>query len=107
MTGRECDVLKGIMAGQTSEEFARHLNKSPQLIEDYRERIKQKIGANSVSEVIQIMMTKGCSSSRPKSAPRPSQTSAMNSAVASPVRSIAEPELSPEHQGSQRRRVLN
>ena len=107
MTGGECDVLKGIMAGETAEESARHLNKSPQLIEDCRERIERKIGANSVSEVIQIMMTKGCSSSHPKSAPRPSQTSAMNSAVASPARSIAEPELSPEHQGSQRRRVLN
>ena len=35
--------------------------KSPQLIEDYRERIKQKVGANNLNEVIQIMMTKGCS----------------------------------------------
>ena len=95
------------MAGETAEEFARHLNKSPQLIEGYRERIERKIGANSVSEVIQIMMTKGCSSSRPKSAPRRSQTPTMNSAVTSPVALIAEPELSPEHQGSQRRRVLN
>jgi len=107
MTGGECDVLKGIMAGETAEESARHLNKSPQLIEDCRERIERKIGANGVSEVIQIMMTKGCSPSRPKPAPRSSQIPTINSAVASPVRSIAEPELSPEHQGSQRRRVLN
>ena len=108
MTGDECDVLKGIMAGETAEESARHLNKSPQLVEDYRERVGRKIGANSVSEVIQIMMTKGCSPSRPKSALRPAQTPTMNSAVTSPVRSITEPELdSQKHQDSPRRRVLN
>jgi hypothetical protein len=107
MTGGECEALQGIMAGETAEESARHLNKSPQLIGDCRERVERKIGANGASEVIQIMMTKGCSSSRPKPALRPSQTSATNSAVTSPVGSIAEPELSPEHQGSQRRRVVN
>jgi diguanylate cyclase (GGDEF)-like protein len=61
LTGQECDVLRGIMAGESAEESACQLNKSPQLIEDYRERIKQKIGANNLNEVIQIMMTKGCS----------------------------------------------
>ena len=61
LTGRECDVLKGIMAGESSAESACQLNKRPERIEDYRERIKQKVGANSLNEVIQIMMTKGCS----------------------------------------------
>ncbi len=60
-TGHECDVLKGIMAGESSEESACRLNKRLRLIEDYRERIKQKIGANNLNEVIQIMMTRGCS----------------------------------------------
>jgi DNA-binding CsgD family transcriptional regulator len=49
------------MAGESSEESACQLNKKRQLIEDYRERIKQKVGANNLNEVIQIMMTKGCS----------------------------------------------
>jgi diguanylate cyclase (GGDEF)-like protein len=61
LTGRECDVLKGIMAGESTEESARQLNRKPQLVEHYRERIKQKIGASNLNEVIQIMMTKGCS----------------------------------------------
>ena len=61
LTERECDVLKGIMAGQSAEESACQLNKKPQLVEHYRERIKQKIGASNLNEVIQIMMTKGCS----------------------------------------------
>ena len=60
LTGRECEVLKGIMAGQSAEESARQLNKSPRLVEDYRERIKRKIGANDLNEVIQVMMTRGC-----------------------------------------------
>jgi DNA-binding CsgD family transcriptional regulator len=108
MTGGECDVLKGIMAGETAEESACHFNKSSQLIEDYRERIKQKIGATSVNEVIQILMTKGCSPSHPNSADSPSQTPTMNTAVTSPVRSIMEPELdSQKHQGNPRLRVLS
>ena len=108
MTASECDVLKGIMAGETTEESARHLNKSSQLIEDYRERIKQKVGASSLNEVIQTMMTEGCSPSRPKPALRLSQASATKSAITSPVRSITEPELdSQKHQESPRRRVLN
>jgi DNA-binding CsgD family transcriptional regulator len=49
------------MAGESTEESACQLNKKPQLIEDYRERIKQKIGAKNLNEVIQIIMTKGCS----------------------------------------------
>jgi len=61
LTERECDVLKGVMAGESAEESACQLNKRPQVIEDYRERIKQKIGAKNLNEVIQIMMTKGCS----------------------------------------------
>ncbi len=66
LTGSECDVLKDIMAGESSEESACHLNKRPQLIDDYRERIKQKIGAASLNEVIQIMMTTGCSGATPQ-----------------------------------------
>ena len=61
LTERECDVLKGIMAGESCEQSACQLNKKPQVIEHYRERIKQKIGASNLNEVIQIMMTKGCS----------------------------------------------
>ena len=49
------------MAGESCEESACQLNKRPQVIEDYRERIKRKIGAKNLNEVIQIMMTKGCS----------------------------------------------
>jgi DNA-binding CsgD family transcriptional regulator len=61
LTERECDVLKGIMAGESAEETACQLNKKPRLVEHYRERIKQKIGAKNLNEVIQIMMTRGCS----------------------------------------------
>jgi len=54
------------MAGESAEESACQLNKRPQVIEDYRERIKQKIGAKNLNEVIQIMMTKGCSTVEPQ-----------------------------------------
>ena len=49
------------MAGEFCQQLACQLNKKPQVIEHYRERIRQKIGAKNLNEVIQIMMTKGCS----------------------------------------------
>ena len=61
LTERECDVLEGILAGHSSEESAGHLNAKPAFIEDYRERIKQKIGANDTSAIIRTLMTTGCS----------------------------------------------
>ncbi len=57
LTERECDVLNGILAGESCGQSACQLNKRPQVTEDYRERIKQKIGASNLNKVIQIMMT--------------------------------------------------
>ena len=42
LTGRECDVLMGIMAGDTSKVSARHLNISPRTVELHRGRIMKK-----------------------------------------------------------------
>ena len=93
LTERECDVLKGIIAGESSEESACRLNKRPQLIEDYRERIKQKIGAKNLNEVVQIIMTKGLSPLPLEAPSSPFSNTAMKAAVTSPIRSIAKPEL--------------
>src|SRR5450631_2261471 len=66
LTGRECDVLMGIMAGETSKEAARHLNISPRTIELHRARIKKKFDIKSSADLVRMMLTTGCPPSRSK-----------------------------------------
>ncbi len=80
LTERECDILEGILAGHSCEESAGHLNVKPALIEDYRESIKQKIGANGTSEIIRTMMTTGCS--RLPSSPTPDSSQLVETSTA-------------------------
>lgn len=72
LTAAECDVMGGIMAGDSCEESARQLAIDAQLVEACRARIVAKHGTKSVADVIQIMLTNGCSPSpaRPQCAPR-------------------------------------
>ena len=68
LTGRECDVLMGIMAGETSKEAARHLNISPRTIELHRARIMKKFGVKHSADLVRIMLLTGCPISRVKAA---------------------------------------
>ena len=60
LTGRECDVLMGIMAGDTSKESARHLNISPRTIELHRARILKKFGVKHAADLVRTMLLTGC-----------------------------------------------
>src|ERR1035438_9028773 len=66
LTGRECDVLMGIMAGDSSKESARHLNISPRTVELHRGRIKKKLDVKNSADLVRVMLTKGCTPSQPK-----------------------------------------
>ena len=68
LTGRECDVLMGIMAGDTSKESARHLNISPRTIELHRGRIKKKFDVKNSADLVRMMLTAGCPPTSPKAA---------------------------------------
>jgi len=87
LTSRECDVLMGIMASNTSKESARRLNISPRTVELHRGRIKNKFDAKNSADLVQIMLTKGCSPSGSMSAFRQSLSS--NIEVAPPHSSFA------------------
>ena len=65
---QECDVMGGIVAGNSCEETARQLNLSPQLVEARRASISKKHGVGSSAEIIRVMLTTGCSPLPPKSA---------------------------------------
>jgi diguanylate cyclase (GGDEF)-like protein len=92
LTGRECDVLMGIMAGDSCKESARHLNISPRTIELHRGRIKKKFEVKNSADLVRVMLTKGCSPSRPESALRYSQSPEIKVAVTPLGGSVKEPE---------------
>ena len=67
LTGRECDVLIGIMAGDSSKDSARHLNISPRTIETHRGHVKKKFDVKNSADLVRVMLTTGCPPLRPKS----------------------------------------
>jgi DNA-binding CsgD family transcriptional regulator len=95
LTGRECDVLMGIMAGDSCKESARHLNISPRTIELHRGRIKKKFDIKNSADLVRVMLTRGCTPSQPKSALRYSQSPEIKVAVTPLGGSIKEPESDP------------
>jgi diguanylate cyclase (GGDEF)-like protein len=95
LTGRECDVLMGIMAGETSKESARHLNISPRTIELHRGRIKKKFDVKNSAGLVRVMLTTACLPSRPKSAFTYSQSSEIKVAVTPLGGSVEEPKYDP------------
>jgi EAL domain-containing protein (putative c-di-GMP-specific phosphodiesterase class I)/DNA-binding CsgD family transcriptional regulator len=95
LTGRECDVLMGIMAGDSCKESARHLNISPRTIELHRGRIKQKFDIKNSTDLVRVMLTRGCTPSQPKSALRYSQSPEIKVAVTPLGGFIKEPESDP------------
>ncbi len=68
LTGRECDVLMGIMAGDSNKESARHLNISPRTVELHRARIKKKFDDKNSADLVRMMLTTGCPPTSPKAA---------------------------------------
>ncbi len=100
LTGRECDVLMGIMAGDSNKESARHLNISPRTVELHRARIKKKFDVKNSADLVRMMLTTGCPPSRVKAAFLYSQSPEIKVAVTSPGGSVDAPESDP---GAQRR----
>ena len=92
LTGRECDALMGIMAGETSKEAARHLNISPRTIELHRARIMKKFGVKHSSDLVRIMLLTGCPISRVKAALLCGQSPETTAAVTTLGYSIEEPD---------------
>jgi len=92
LTGRECDVLMGIMAGDSCKESARHLNISPRTIELHRGHIKQKFDVKNSADLVRVILTRGCTPSQPKSAHRSSLSPEIKVAVTPLGSSVKEPE---------------
>jgi PAS domain S-box-containing protein len=59
---RERDVLDGLLAGGTNKTIARDLGLSPRTVEAHRARIMERLGAQSLPELVQIAVAAGLQS---------------------------------------------
>jgi len=56
---REREVLDGLLAGGTNKTIARNLGLSPRTVEAHRARIMERLGAQSLPELVQIAVMAG------------------------------------------------
>lgn len=59
LSGRERDVLRGVVAGKLNKVIAGELGISPRTIEVYRANLMSKTGAHGVSELVRIALVAG------------------------------------------------
>jgi two-component system, LuxR family, response regulator FixJ len=57
LTSGEREVLNLILDGKTNREISKELDLSTRTIEDRRAKLMKKVGANSLAELIQLVMT--------------------------------------------------
>ena len=59
LSGRERQVLQGVVAGKLNKTIGFELGISPRTVEVYRAKMMSKIGAGSVSELVRIALLAG------------------------------------------------
>ncbi|PKP79845.1 MAG: DNA-binding response regulator [Alphaproteobacteria bacterium HGW-Alphaproteobacteria-18] len=59
LTGREKEVLHGLVDGQTNKEIAISLDISPRTVEIHRANVMEKMGASNLSTVLRIAFAAG------------------------------------------------
>lgn len=57
LTPREREVLEQLVAGKSTKEIARDLGTSPRTIEVHRARVAHKLEANSLPELVRLVLT--------------------------------------------------
>jgi len=59
LSGREKDVLRGVIAGKMNKVIAHELGISPRTVEVYRANVMSKTNANGLSELVRIALLAG------------------------------------------------
>ena len=60
LSGREKDVLRGVIAGKMNKVIAFELGISPRTVEVYRANVMTKTQASSLSDLVRIALLAGC-----------------------------------------------
>ena len=55
LTSREHEVLEGVIAGRLNKQIAGHLGISEKTVKVHRSRVMEKMGAQSVAELVHVM----------------------------------------------------
>ena len=67
MTGRERDVLLGLVVGETNKVIARRLRISPRTVEMHRAHVMERLGARTLSEAVLLAASAGLGRNQTKS----------------------------------------
>ncbi|RAK62793.1 response regulator FixJ [Phenylobacterium kunshanense] len=59
LSGREREVLRGVVAGKLNKQIAYELGISPRTVEVYRANVMSKTGAHGLSELVRIALLAG------------------------------------------------
>jgi FixJ family two-component response regulator len=63
MTGREREVLRGLVVGETNKVIARRLGISPRTVEIHRAHVMERLGVRTLSEAVLLAASAGLVSS--------------------------------------------
>lgn len=64
LTGREMEVMRLVTAGLSNKDIARQLEISPRTVEKYRARVMEKMRADSIADLCQMVATSSGSGNR-------------------------------------------
>ena len=65
LTGREWDILRGVVDGKTNKTIARDYGISPRTVEVHRAKLMAKSEARSISELVRVALTAGYAGQAP------------------------------------------
>jgi two-component system response regulator FixJ len=65
LTPREREVLEQLVIGRSNKMIARELSISPRTVEIHRARVMEKIGAESLSQLVRIALMAGIDPNAP------------------------------------------
>jgi PAS domain S-box-containing protein len=65
MSGREREVLDGLLAGKSNKQIARDLGISPRTVEMHRAKVMERLGAHSLPEAVLMAAAAGIQPARP------------------------------------------
>lgn len=71
MSGREREVLDGLLAGETNKAIGKRLGISPRTVENYRAHVMERLGVRTLPEAVLLAAAAGCAHHDPATGAEP------------------------------------